>query len=134
MTRNACPARSALRSASGSPAGCQLPACRELRIASLTVTLPAARTGVTRFPVRDGDTLVGYLRLQDTLGTPPNQRAGPLPARYIRPLPELSADLALPDALERMRGGKAPIAQVAADGASRGIATLDDLLARLIRS
>jgi CBS domain containing-hemolysin-like protein len=93
----------------------------------------AARTGVTRFPVRDGDTLVGYLRLQDTLGTPPDQRAGPLPARYIRPLPELSAGLALPDALERMRGGKAPIAQVVADGASRGIATLDDLLARLIR-
>jgi CBS domain containing-hemolysin-like protein len=56
-----------------------------------------------------------------------------LPARYIRPLPELSADLALPDALERMRGGKAPIAQVVADGASRGIATLDDLLARLVR-
>jgi CBS domain containing-hemolysin-like protein len=93
----------------------------------------AARTGVTRFPVRDGDTLVGYLHLQDTLGTPPDQRAGPLPARYIRPLPELSADLALPDALERMRGGKAPIAQVVADGASRGIATLDDLLARLVR-
>lgn len=87
---------------------------------------------MTRFPVRDGDTLVGYLHLQDTLGTPANQRAGPLPARYIRPLPELSADLALPDALERMRGGKAPIAQVVADGASRGIATLDDLLARLI--
>jgi hypothetical protein len=57
----------------------------------------------------------------------------PLPARYIRPLPELSVGLALPDALERMRGGKAPIAQVVADGASRGIATLDDLLAHLIR-
>jgi hypothetical protein len=53
-TRKACPARSALRSASGSPAGCQRPASRELRIASLTVTLPAARTGVAadRSPVR----------------------------------------------------------------------------------
>jgi CBS domain containing-hemolysin-like protein len=93
----------------------------------------AARTGVTRFPVRDGDTLAGYVHVKDTLGIPPDQRAGPLPARYIRPLPELSADLALHDALERMRGGKAPIAQVVADGTSRGIATLDDLLARLIR-
>jgi CBS domain containing-hemolysin-like protein len=92
----------------------------------------AARTGVTRFPVRDGDALVGYLHLKDTLGTPPGRRAEPLPARHIRPLPELGADLPLPDALELMRDHRAPIAHVAADGASRGIATLDDVLARLV--
>jgi CBS domain containing-hemolysin-like protein len=87
---------------------------------------------VTRFPVRDGDDLVGYFHLKDALGTPPDQRASPLPARCIRPLPELDAGLALPDALERMRSGQAPIVQVAAGQASRGIATLDDLLARLV--
>ncbi len=93
----------------------------------------AVRTGVTRFPVRDGDTLVGYLHLKDTLDAPPGRRAERLPARYVRPLPELGAGLALPDALELMRDPKAPIAQVVADGVSRGITTLDDVLACLVR-
>jgi CBS domain containing-hemolysin-like protein len=92
----------------------------------------AASTGVARFPVRDYGILVGYLHVKDTLGTPPDRRAEPLPARHIRPLPELSADLALPDALEFIRDVKIPIVHVVAGGASRGIATLDDLFARLV--
>ena len=67
----------------------------------------AAHTGVTRFPVRSGDALVGYLHLKDTLDTPPDRRAERLPARYVRPLSQLAADLALHDALELMRHGKA---------------------------
>lgn len=92
----------------------------------------SARTGVTRFPVYDHGTLAGYLHIKDTLGTPPDQRAEPLPAPYIRPLPELGAELALPEALELMRGGKTPIVLVTAGGVSRGIATLDDLLACVV--
>lgn len=92
----------------------------------------AASTGLTRFPVRDRGALAGYLHVKDTLGTPPDRRARPVPARCIRPLPELDADLPLPEALEFMRSGKTPIVHVTAGGMSRGIATLDDLLARLV--
>jgi CBS domain containing-hemolysin-like protein len=93
----------------------------------------SARTGVTRFPVRDGATMVGYLHLKETLSVPPSGRDEPLPARSIRPLPALDASLTLPAVLEFMRDGQTPIVHVMADGTSRGIATLDDVLARLIQ-
>ena len=41
--------------------------------------------------------------------------------------------LELPDALELMRTARLPIVHVVAGGASRGIANLDDVIARLIR-
>ena len=88
----------------------------------------AARTGVTRFPMRAGTSLAGYILLKDTLGAPPSHQA----RDYLRPLPQLDAAVPLPDALELMR--TTPIAHVVADGASRGIATLDDILARLVHA
>jgi CBS domain containing-hemolysin-like protein len=96
----------------------------------------AARTGVTRFPIRDGATLRGYVHLKDTLGLPADRRAAPLPAGCVRALPTVGAGAALAEVIELMRAGHAHMARVAddaADGGTLGIITLDDILASLVR-
>ncbi len=93
----------------------------------------AARSGVSRFPVRSGADLVGYVHLKDTLGLPPNARRVPLPASCIRTLAEVSPDASLPAAVEVMRAAGAHIVQVKAHGATVGVLTLDDVLASLVR-
>lgn len=94
----------------------------------------AADAGVSRFPVRDGDRLFGYLHIRDILDTAPERRNAPLPASARRTLPALAADLPLSEAVETMRARKTHMAAVTAAGApSRtvGIITLDDILASL---
>jgi len=95
----------------------------------------AGRTGVTRFPVRDGRQLRGYVHLKDVIGQPAGERRRPLSGPLIRPLPTVAANLALTDAIEVMRTNNAHLAQVRADGtdALLGIITLDDILARLVQ-
>lgn len=92
----------------------------------------AARTGVTRFPVRAGAQLRGYVHLKDTLGVSPNDRSRPLPDSCIRPLPEVPADAPLAEVLEIMRADHAHIARIVSDGAVAGIITLDDILLSLV--
>ena len=94
----------------------------------------AATAGVSRFPVRDGAHLLGYLHIRDILDTAPDQRNAPLPATARRTLPALAADLPLSDAVETMRARKAHMAAVTAAGDPSqivGIITLDDILASL---
>lgn len=94
----------------------------------------AATAGVSRFPVRDGAHLLGYLHIRDILDTAPDQRNAPLPATARRALPALAADLPLSDAVETMRARKAHMAAVTAAGDPGhivGIITLDDILASL---
>jgi CBS domain containing-hemolysin-like protein len=97
----------------------------------------AAGTGVGRFPVRDGDELLGYIHLKDIFDTAAERRATPLPDSTLRPLPTVRADLPLTDAVELMRARKAHMARVVAAGAGRrtvGIITLDDILTSLTRA
>ena len=97
----------------------------------------AARTGVTRFPIRDGGRLCGYVHLKDVLRVPDGARHRPLPAATIRPLPSVAADLPLSDAIETMRARQAHLARVTAPGPGPddtiGVITLDDVLAALTR-
>ncbi len=103
------------------------------------VELLAARTGVTRFPIRDGQQLLGYVHLKDILDVPPDAQDQLLPASAIRPLPDVTAETALPDAIEVMRTSNAHMARVLSlptgGGApvTLGVLTLDDILASLIR-
>lgn len=50
----------------------------------------SARTGYSRFPVRDGDTLLGYLHVKDALHYTPADR--PFPAHALRPVARVLAD------------------------------------------
>jgi CBS domain containing-hemolysin-like protein len=96
----------------------------------------ATTTGVSRFPVRAGGRLLGYLHLRDVLDTPPDERGTPIPAAIRRPLPAITSDLPLSETVEQMRTRKAHIAAVTAiDDEDRviGIVTLDDILASLTR-
>jgi CBS domain containing-hemolysin-like protein len=96
----------------------------------------AAATGVSRFPVRDGDRLLGYVHVRDILDTPAGQRSAPIPPSFRRRLLEVSADLPLPEAVERLRAAKTHVAAVTAPGRPGelvGVITLDDILAGLTR-
>lgn len=92
----------------------------------------AARTGVSRFPVRDGHRLTGYVHLKDTLGAP--DPAAPLPPAYVRPLPRVEADATLAATVELMRTAGAHLAEVEDAGRTLGVITLDDILASLVPS
>ncbi len=98
----------------------------------------AARTGVTRFPLRDGEAVHGYVHVKDTLAIPADRRGAPLPPACVRPLPEVAADAALEQVVETMRAKHAHMAAVHSGGpggagAPVGIITLDDILASLVR-
>src|SRR5690606_18732001 len=91
----------------------------------------AARTGVTRFPVRDDGAFNGYIHLKDVLTVPDEQRDEPLPSTLLRPLPTIHGDLRLPAAIETLRATHSHLARVA-DAAQPhrivGVLALDDVL------
>jgi CBS domain containing-hemolysin-like protein len=98
----------------------------------------AGRTGVTRFPLRDGAAVHGYVHVKDTLAIPAQRRAEPLPPACVRPLPEVAANASLDEVVEVMRTKHAHMAAVRSDagggaGPPVGIITLDDILASLVR-
>ncbi|MGZ8627077.1 MAG: hemolysin family protein [Actinomycetota bacterium] len=98
----------------------------------------AARTGYSRFPVRDrpgGDgELSGYLHLKDALvETDALARRRPIPPEWIRALPTVGADDKLRAAAATMqRGGAHLVLAREADGTIAGIATLEDVLEALV--
>lgn len=101
----------------------------------------AARTGVTRFPVRDSAAdpaaLVGYVHLRDVLGVAATARHQPLPPERIRVLPTVAAGQPLTEAVELMRSRRTHIARVVSSerpGHTVGVVTLDDILASLTRA
>jgi CBS domain containing-hemolysin-like protein len=91
----------------------------------------AGRHGHSRFPVysqHPGD-LHGYLHVLDALNDHPPDR--PLPAR---PLPRVNGQASLDDVLAIMRKSRAQLAAVTDPGDNPiGVATLDDVLAGLLR-
>jgi CBS domain containing-hemolysin-like protein len=78
----------------------------------------AARTGVTRVPIRDGRQITGYIHLKDILGDAAAASDQPIPARRVRALPDVPAHQLLPDAVETMRTSKTHVARVAAKDAT----------------
>jgi len=101
----------------------------------------AARTGVTRFPLRAGDDLIGYVHLVDTLAIPAADRRRPLPASAVRALPRVPAGTPLGAAIETMRSAHAHLAAVTGDADVTaeepagvvGVVTLDDILRSLVQ-
>lgn len=93
----------------------------------------AARTGVTRFPVHSSYRMTHYVHVKDTLRIPAGDRRRPVPVRCLRALPDVAATASLATAIEVMRTQRAHLARVVDDaGATRGVITLDDILASLV--
>jgi magnesium and cobalt exporter, CNNM family len=98
------------------------------------VEVLAARTGFSRFPVRDDEgNLVGYLHLKDALEIRPVHRTRPIAKRWIRPMPVVKATDRLRQVLATMQRSGAHLAQVRDDdGTLLGIVALEDVLEELV--
>ena len=92
-----------------------------------------AATGFSRFPVVDGDTLLGYLHIKDVLETDESLRHRVVEDKWIRPFAPVSADDLLHDALETLQRRGAHMAVVVdRDGATLGLVTLEDVIEELV--
>ena len=113
-----------------------LPAGQLLTIAPHTsvaeVETLVNRTGYSRFPVREGPALTGYIHIKDLLDTGPDDLDRPVPADRIRPLPHLAAGIRLRPALNTLRSGSVHLAQVHDEGGLVGVVALEDILEELV--
>src|SRR3954449_348567 len=93
-----------------------------------------AATGFSRFPVQgeDGE-LVGYVHIKDVLETDDARRARPIDDKWIRPFAPVTTEDSLHDTLETLQRRGAHMARVVdAEGATLGLATLEDVIEELV--
>jgi CBS domain containing-hemolysin-like protein len=93
-----------------------------------------AATGFSRFPVvGDEGELLGYLHIKDVLETDEARRQRAIDDRWIRPFAVVRDDDLLHDTLEKLQRRGAHMARVVdASGATRGVATLEDVIEELV--
>jgi CBS domain containing-hemolysin-like protein len=93
----------------------------------------AGRTGYSRFPVQEGDDLIGYLHLKDALEFKDRHRNRPIARSWIRDLAVVDAGDPLRVVLATMQRSNAHLAQVTdTDGTVLGVAALEDVLEELV--
>ena len=93
----------------------------------------AARTGYSRFPVRDDAALSGYLHLKDALEVEDRHRNRPIARSWIRPLAVVDVSERLRGVLATMQRSNAHLARVDdATGTILGVAALEDVLEELV--
>ena len=92
-----------------------------------------AETGYSRFPVVDsGGRFTGFVHIKDMLDLIDHPEAA-ISASAVRHLPRLAADMALPDALSRLRQTNSHLALLTGkDGQVCGMVTLEDLVEDLV--
>ena len=90
-------------------------------------------TGYSRFPVVDSTgRFVGYVHIKDVLPAVDDPEAV-VDRSTIRPLPEVSEAMSLPDALSRLRRNNSHLALVTGnDGQVAGMVALEDLVEDLV--
>lgn len=92
-----------------------------------------AATGFSRFPLQDGDRLVGYLHIKDVLALLDGEPTEPVPRSLIRGLPEIPTDAKLDEALAALRRANSHLARaVRPDGALVGVVALEDVVEEYI--
>jgi CBS domain containing-hemolysin-like protein len=92
-----------------------------------------ARTGFSRFPVRDaGGDLTGYLHLKDVLYADDERYEQPVPAKRIRTLVTVQAADDVEDVLAAMQRSGAHLARVVDHGRVTGVVFLEDVLEELV--
>ena len=92
-------------------------------------------SGHSRFPVygENLDQIYGFFHAKDLLRIPPENRARPVPRRFIRPMLLVPESLNLHPLLVRMRRERKHFAVVVDEhGGTAGIVTLEDLLEELV--
>ena len=98
-----------------------------------TVLRTAADHDRTRMLVREDDRVLGSLHARDALVARAQGRTATARA-LARPVPELTEDTKVADAIDLLRRNRASLAVVRDDsGALTGMVTLDDLLARYLQ-
>jgi CBS domain containing-hemolysin-like protein len=96
------------------------------------VLAAAAASDHTRLLVRDGQRVVGSVHARDAIVARARGRAVTA-GELARPVPELTADDTVAQAVEQLRQRRASLAVVrGADGRVTGLISLDDLLSRLM--
>ncbi|MDT9592399.1 hemolysin family protein [Nocardioides zeae] len=92
-----------------------------------------ASTGYSRFPVADGEDLIGYLHIKDVLEVDESRRSRVVDDKWIRPLAGVRSEDLLHDALEVLqRKGAHMTRVVSAEGGLVGLATLEDVIEELV--
>ena len=93
-----------------------------------------AATGYSRFPVVDeAGEPVGYLHIKDVIETDPERRQRPIEDKWVHPFASVRAADALHEALETLqRKGAHMGREVAEDGTTLGLVTLEDVLEELV--
>ena len=93
----------------------------------------AGRTGYSRFPVQQGEELIGYLHLKDALEFEDRHRNRPIARSWIRSLAVVNAADPLRIVLATMQRDNAHLARVDdRDGTVLGVAALEDVLEELV--
>src|SRR6478609_392513 len=93
-----------------------------------------AATGFSRFPVasEDGE-LLGYLHIKDVLESDESRRVRPIDDKWIRPFATVTLEDSLHDTLETLQRRGAHMTRVVdAEGATLGLATLEDVIEELV--
>ena len=94
--------------------------------------LAVSRTGFSRFPVVDGEELIGYIHLKDVLHAEGPERAEPVPRWRVRALALVDPADEVEEALAVMQRSGAHLARVVEDGATIGVVFLEDILEELV--
>lgn len=96
-----------------------------------------ASTGFSRFPIRvdspsGGTSLIGYAHVKDLLEVDEAEYDAPIPARLIRPMVPIDADLPLIHTFAALERAGRHVGSVTRAGVSLGLITLEDLLEELV--
>lgn len=94
----------------------------------------AARTGFSRFPVRDGDgDLARYLHLKDVIDLPPEDRDAAVHSAWLRPMARVDSEDTLAEVLRTMQEQGSHLARVGnPEGSLVGVTALEDVLQELV--
>ena len=88
----------------------------------------AATTHFLRFPLRDGDSLGGYVNAKDLLDVPDDAVGEPIGADFVRPLPVVQCAQPVGELLRRAPHGELALCEVRDGERLLGVMTLDDAL------
>lgn len=92
----------------------------------------AASTGFSRFPVREGGVVVGYLHVKDAIAVRIGEREEPMPAWRVRDLARVDCGEEIESVLGRMRSSGSHVALVLDGGQPAGVVFLEDIIEELV--
>lgn len=92
----------------------------------------AATTGYSRFPLRAGNDVLGYLHAKDVLDVDPSDYDAPVSANLRRSIVGIEAARPLTDTLTAMQRAGSHLGHLIEDEVSLGVITMEDVLAELI--